>query len=214
MLRGKANSMKKFILSGLSAALMVSSMSVMAADFVAGKDYTVVANPVKTTVPAGKIEVREFFWYGCPHCFKLEPHMQAWLKQMPKDVYFLRTPAAMNNIWEQGARGYYVSEALGVRKKTHIPLFHAIHDGGQQIFDQASQAKFFTRYGIPEDKFNKEFNSFAITAKIAESNQLAQQYQLTGVPAVVVAGKYVVQGEDAKVPQIVDYLLEKERKAK
>ena len=177
-------------------------------------DYTVVANPGKTAAPAGKIEVREFFWYGCPHCFKLEPHMQTWLKKIPSDVYFLRTPAAMNKVWEQGARGYYVSEALGVRKKTHIPLFHAIHDGGQQIFDQASQAKFFARYGVPEQKFNSMFNSFPITAKVAESNKLAQQYQLTGVPAVVVNGKYVVQGEDGKVTQVIDYLLEKERKGK
>ncbi|USA52701.1 thiol:disulfide interchange protein DsbA/DsbL [Acinetobacter sp. C32I] len=206
--------MKKLVLGGLSAVALAFSMNAMAADFVAGKDYTVIANPGKTSAPAGQLEVREFFWYGCPHCFKLEPHMQTWLKQIPKDVYFLRTPAAMNKVWEQGARGYYVSEALGVRKKTHIPLFHAIHEGGQQIFDQASQAKFFARYGVPEQKFNSMFNSFPITAKIAESNKLAQQYQLTGVPAVVVNGKYVVQGEDAKVTQVVDYLLEKERKAK
>ena len=206
--------MKKLVLGGLSAVAMAFSMNAMAANFVAGKDYTVVANPVKTAAPAGKLEVREFFWYGCPHCFKLEPHMQTWLKKIPSDVYFLRTPAAMNKVWEQGARGYYVSEALGVRKKTHIPLFHAIHEGGQQIFDQASQAKFFARYGVPEQKFNSMFSSFPITAKIAESNKLAQQYQLTGVPAVVVNGKYVVQGEDAKVTQVVDLLLEKERKAK
>ena len=205
--------MKKFLLGSLATAVFAFSGSVMAANFVAGKDYTVVANPGKVEVP-GKIEVREFFWYGCPHCFKLEPHMQTWLKKAPNDVYFLRTPAAMNKVWEQGARGYYVSEALGVRKKTHIPLFHAIHDGGQQIFDQASQAKFFARYGVPEQKFNSMFNSFPITAKVAESNKLAQQYQLTGVPAVVVNGKYVVQGEDGKVTQIIDYLLEKERKGK
>ena len=205
--------MKKLLLSGLATAVFAISGSALAANFVAGQDYIVVPTPVQVEVP-GKIEVREFFWYGCPHCFKLEPHMQTWLKKIPKDVYFLRTPAAMNKVWEQGARGYYVSEALGVRKKTHIPLFHAIHDGGQQIFDQASQAKFFARYGVPEQKFNSMFNSFPITAKVAESNQLAQQYQLTGVPAVVVAGKYAVQGEDGKVTQLVDYLLEKERKAK
>jgi thiol:disulfide interchange protein DsbA len=140
--------------------------------------------------------------------------MQTWLKKIPSDVYFLRTPASMNKVWEQGARGYYVSEALGVRKKTHIPLFHAIHDGGQQIFDQASQAKFFAAYGVPEAKFNSMFNSFIITSKVAESNKLAQQFQLTGVPAVVVNGKYVVQGENEKVTQVVDYLLAKERKGK
>ena len=205
--------MKKFLLGSLATAIFAISGSTMAANFVAGKDYSVVANPGKVDVP-GKIEVREFFWYGCGHCFTLEPYMQTWLRQLPKDVNFVRTPAAMNPVWEMNARGYYVSEALGVRKKTHIPLFHAIHDGGQQIFDQASQAKFFARYGVPEQKFNSMFNSFPITAKVAESNQLAQQYQLTGVPAVVVAGKYVVQGEDGKVTQVVDYLLEKERKAK
>ncbi|WP_273777819.1 MULTISPECIES: thiol:disulfide interchange protein DsbA/DsbL [unclassified Acinetobacter] len=205
--------MKKFILGAVSAAVMAFSGTTMAANFVAGTDYRVVANPVKVEVP-GKIEVREFFWYGCPHCFVLEPHMQTWLKKLPKDVRFVRTPAAMNPVWEQGARGYYVSEALGVRKRSHLPLFHAIHVNKQQIFDQASQAKFFTRYGVPEAKFNSLFNSFAITAKVAQSNRLAQQYQLTGVPAVVVNGKYVVQGEDAKVTQVVNYLIEKERKAK
>lgn len=205
--------MKKFVLGGLSAAIMALSGTTMAADFVAGKDYTVIANPGKVAVP-GKIEVREFFWYGCPHCYKLEPYMQTWLKQLPKDVNFLRTPAAMNKVWEQGARAYYVSEALGVRQKTHLPLFHAIHAQNQQIFDQASLAKFYVNYGVPEQKFNSMFNSFPITAKIAESNKLAQQYQLTGVPAVVVNGKYVVQGEDGKVVQVVNYLVQKERAAK
>ncbi len=204
--------MKKFILGGVAAMVMAFSANTMAADYVAGKDYTVIQNPGKSAV-AGKIEVREFFWYGCPHCFKLEPYMQTWLKKMPKDIYFVRTPAAMNKVWEQNARGYYVSEALGVRKKTHIPLFHAVQEG-QQIFDQASQAQFFAKYGVPAAKFNSMYNSFPISAKVAESNKLAQQYQLSGVPAVVVNGKYVVQGEDGKVTQVVDYLINLERKAK
>ncbi|QIO04526.1 thiol:disulfide interchange protein DsbA/DsbL [Acinetobacter shaoyimingii] len=205
--------MKKLILGSVAAAVMAFSATTMAANFTAGKDYTVVEKPIKVSKP-GKIEVREFFWYGCPHCFTLEPHMQAWLKKIPKDVNFLRTPAAMNPVWEQGARGYYTAEALGVRVKTHLPLFHAIHDGNQQIFDQKSQAKFFAKYGISEAKFNTTFNSFPITAKVAESNKLAAQLQLTGVPAIVVNGKYIVQGEDAKVTQVVDYLIQKERKAK
>lgn len=205
--------MKKFLVSGIATALFAFSASSMAADFVAGKDYKVLANPGTVEVP-GKIEVREFFWYGCPHCFILEPHMQTWLKKMPKDVNFVRTPAAMNPVWEQNARGYYVSEALGVRKRTHLPLFHAINEGNQKIFDQASQAKFFVNYGVPEAKFNSMYNSFAITSKVAQAKKLAQQYQLSGVPAVVVNGKYVVQGQDATVTDVVSYLVEKERKAK
>ena len=205
--------MKKFILTGLTAMVAVLSTQTMAADFVAGKDYTVVQNPEKTSVP-DKIEVREFFWYGCTYCFKLEPHMQSWLKKIPKDVYFLRTPAAMTPMWEQGARAYYVSEALGVRKRTHLPLFHANFSGNQRVLQKEAFAKFFTQYGVPEQKFNSMFDSFAITAKIAESNQLARKYQLTGVPAVVVNGKYIVQGGDEKVVQVVDYLVNKERKSK
>ena len=204
--------MKKLLLGGLTTAMLALSTGVMAANFEAGKDYKVIANPGKVEVP-GKIEVREFFWYGCGHCYKLEPHMQNWIRSMPKGVNFVRSPAAMNPVWESNARGYYVAEALGVRSKTHLPLFHAIHDGNQQIFDQQSQAKFYAKYGIPEAKFNSMFNSFPISSKIAQSNQLAKQYQLTGVPAVVVNGKYVVQGENAKVTQVVNYLIEKEKKA-
>lgn len=205
--------MKTLFLGGLATAMLALSSSVMAANFTAGKDYTVLENPGKVEVP-GKIEVREFFWYGCGHCFKLEPYMQAWIKKLPKDVHFVRTPAAMNPVWESSARGYYVTEALGVRSKTHLPLFHAIHENGQQVFDQQSQAKFFVKYGIPEAKFNSMYNSFPISSKVAQANQLARDYQLTGVPAVVVNGKYVVQGDAEKVPQVVNYLIEKERKAK
>lgn len=205
--------MKKALLSSIAAGVLMAFSSAAMANFVAGKDYTVLSKPGKVDVP-GKLEVREFFWYGCGHCFSLEPHMQSWLKKIPKDVNFVRTPAAMNPVWEQNARGYYVSEALGVRKRSHLPLFHAIHEKGQQIFDQKSQAQFFTRYGVPEAKFNSLYNSFAITAKVSQANKLAQQYQLTGVPAVVVNGKYVVQGDNGRVIEVVNFLLDKERKAK
>ncbi|MFH7349767.1 thiol:disulfide interchange protein DsbA/DsbL [Acinetobacter variabilis] len=205
--------MKKFILGTIAASVLAFSGSAMAANFVAGQDYQVLANPVKVEKP-GKIEVREFFWYGCGHCYSLEPHMQSWLKKLPKDVRFVRTPAAMNPLWEQAARAYYVSEALGVRQKAHLQLFHDIHAKKQPILEQAQLAKFYTRYGISEAKFNTTYKSFPISSKIAQAKNLAANYQLSGVPAVTVNGKYVVQGDDAKVVQVVNYLVEKERKAK
>ena len=140
--------------------------------------------------------------------------MQSWLKKLPKDVRFVRTPAAMNPLWEQAARAYYVSEALGVRQKAHLQLFHDIHAKKQPILEQAQLAKFYTRYGISEAKFNTTYKSFPISSKIAQAKNLAATYQLSGVPAVTVNGKYVVQGDDAKVVQVVNYLVEKERKAK
>lgn len=205
--------MKKFLLGTLSAAVFAISGQTMAADFVAGQDYQVVANPVKVEKP-GKIEVREFFWYGCGHCFTLEPYMQTWLRQLPKDVRFVRTPAAMNPMWEQAARAYYVSEALGARQKAHLQLFHEIHVNGKPILEKDSLAKFYTRYNIPEAKFNSTYSSFPVSSKIAQAKQLAQAYQLTGVPAVTVNGKYIVQGDNQKVVDVVNYLVEKERKAK
>ncbi|MFV5490364.1 thiol:disulfide interchange protein DsbA/DsbL [Acinetobacter sp. ASP199] len=205
--------MKKFILGTVAASVLAFSGSAMA-NFVAGQDYQVLANPVKVEKP-GKIEVREFFWYGCGHCYTLEPHMQTWLKQLPKDIRFVRTPAAMNPLWEQAARAYYVSEALGVRQKAHLQLFHNIHEGrNQSLLEQPGLAKFYTRYGISEAKFNSTYKSFPISSKIAQAKNLAASYQLTGVPAVTVNGKYVVQGDDAKVIQVVNFLVEKERKAK
>ncbi|MGE8683888.1 MAG: thiol:disulfide interchange protein DsbA/DsbL [Acinetobacter sp.] len=205
--------MKKFLLGTITTALLAFSGSTMAAQFVAGTDYTVLPQPVKVERP-GKIEVREFFWYGCPHCFTLEPHMQAWLKQLPKDVRFVRTPAAMNPFWEQGARAYYASEALGVRQKAHLQLLHDIHVGQKNILEQGAFAKFYTRYGVPEAKFNSTYNSFAVSSKIAQAKSLAAQYKLSGVPAITVNGKYIVQGEDARTVEIVKYLVDQERKAK
>ena len=203
--------MKKLALTVMSAAVMtVSGMTFAAEQFIEGRDYKLAPKVGKVDV-AGKIEVREFFWYGCGHCYSLEHPMQQWLRKLPKDVNFVRTPAAMNPVWEQNARGYYVSEALKIRRKAHIPLFDAIHKGGQQIFDQASLAQFYTKYGADTKKFNSLFNSFAITGKINKAKNLAMHYQLTGVPAVVVNGKYIVQGNSQRVIQVVNYLVDKER---
>jgi len=208
----RGGSMRNYILMSLAIMVAVFSTHTMALDFIEGRDYKVIEKPEKTPALDNKIEVREFFWYGCTYCYKLEPHLQTWLKKIPKDVYFLRTPAAMSSIWEEGARAYYVSEALGVRKRTHLPLFEMNFSGRSPVLQKETFANFFTHYGVPEAKFNEMFDSFAITAKIAESNQLARKYKLAGVPAVVVNGKYIVQGGDEKVIEVIEYLIDKERK--
>ncbi|MDQ8036606.1 MAG: thiol:disulfide interchange protein DsbA/DsbL [Pedobacter sp.] len=174
--------------------------------------YTTLASPGKLEKP-GMIEVREFFWYGCPHCYRLDPHIEAWLKTKPADVNFIRTPAALNPVWEANARGFYAVQIMGKEEKTHIALFQAIHVGKQQLFDQNSLAKFYAGFGIDPATFSSTYNSFAVGGKIAQSKALAQQYQLDGVPALVVNGKYVVKGEDARVIATVNELIAKERAA-
>jgi thiol:disulfide interchange protein DsbA len=176
-------------------------------------DYQVLANPGPLDKP-GKIEVREFFWYGCPHCYRLEPHLEAWLRTKPADVEFVRTPAAVNPVWEANARGYYTAEILGLVDKTHAALFQAIHVGHQQIFDQASLARFYAGFGADPQNFNGLYNSFAVSGKVAQSKALFQRYQLEGVPGVVVDGKYLIKGEDEKVITTLNALIAKERAAR
>jgi thiol:disulfide interchange protein DsbA len=193
----------------------ISSFANAADTYTAGKDYRVLMSKGPLDKP-NQIEVREFFWYGCPHCFRLDPFISQWLKTKPADVNFVRTPAAMNPVWEQNARGFYALQLLGKQTEViHHALFSAIQDPlhPQRLFDQASLSAFYSTQGVDANKFNGLYNSFAVSGKIAESKKLAMQYQLDGVPALVVDGKYVVSGENGEALKIVDFLIAKERKA-
>mgnify|MGYP000555919023 CR=1 FL=1 len=141
--------MKKWFALSLLALWPALAMALVPVE---GKDYTRIASP--TPAKPGVIEVREFFWYGCPHCYKLEAHVVAWKKTLPADVKFIRTPAALNPVWENNARGFYVAESLGLVEKTHGPLFHAIQIRKERLFDQASLAGFYAGHGIDKANFN------------------------------------------------------------
>lgn len=202
--------MKRVItLTGLAIAIGLANMSTQAADYVAGKDYRVLDNP--ENISGDAIIVREFFWYGCPHCYSLDPHMEKWAKSKDKDVAFFKTPAALNPVWEASARGFYAAQLLGYEDKTHTALFEAVQKDGKQLFDQASLSKWYATKGVDQKKFNSLYNSFAVGTKIGRSQAGAKRYQLSGVPAVVVQGKYVVTGEGSTVPKVVDYLVDKVR---
>jgi thiol:disulfide interchange protein DsbA len=204
------------MLKTLTAIAMLALMPVVsvAANFVEGKDYRVLSNPTLNPVGKNAVEVREFFWYGCPHCFRLDPHIERWLKTKPADVSFVRTPAALNPVWEGNARGYYAVEMMGLVNKVHVPLFNTIHERQARIFDEASLTAFYKNYGVDAAKFKGLYNSFAVNGKVAQAKALAQKYQLEGVPAVVVNGKYVISGETDKVLQVADFLIAKERAKK
>lgn len=199
--------MKKWL-----ALCLLTVWPALAAAFVPveGKDYTVIASPTAPAKP-GLVEVREFFWYGCPHCYKLEPHVAAWLKTKPAGVNFIRTPAALNNVWEANARGYYVAETLGLVERSHAVLFDAIQVRKERLFDQRSLAGFYGKFGVSANNFNGLYQSFAVSAKVAQSRNLAIRYQLSGVPAMVVNGKYLVPGESARSVEVVKALVAREQ---
>lgn len=201
----------KTAIKSLSLAVALGAASLaQAADYKAGTDYIVLDNPEK--IDTGKIiVVREFFWYGCPHCYHLDPHAQTWKKTKAKDVAFFHTPAPFNPVWENSAKGFYAAQSLGVANKAHKALFHAVQKDGKELYDQNSLANFYAQYGADKAKFNSAFNSFDVGTKLGRAKQAAMRYKLTGVPAVVVHGKYVVKGSDAKTFKVVDYLVNKVR---
>lgn len=205
--------MKKFIAMTALAVGLGFFAPAYANNFVEGQDYKVLDNP--ENIGGDVIVVREFFWYGCPHCYALEPHMQKWSKSRAKDVAFFRTPAAMNEVWEVPARGFYAAQMMGAEEKTHLPLFNTIHKDGKQVDRNPAQlSDWYATQGLDKGKYDSLVNSFLVTTKIERSKAGAKRYGLTGVPAVVVQGKYVVQGEDEKVTQVVDYLVNKVREEK
>lgn len=182
-------------------------------DLVEGRDYTVIKTPLNVEKP-DQIEVREFFWYGCSHCYALEPSLNNWLATKPADVNFIRTPAALNPVWEQNARAYYTVEGMGkMTDALHDQLFSTIHQQQKQLFDQPSLADFYGKAGVDVAAFNSAYNSFAVTTKINQSKQLAQRAGLSGVPALVVNGQYLVGGEPQQVIRTLNGLIAQERQA-
>lgn len=177
--------------------------------FLPGRDYTVL--PVPVPVSTGeKLEVREFFYYGCPHCYALEPDIAKWLKIKPADAAFVRTPAVLNPKWEMLGRAFYVADELKMLDKAHEAIYSAIHVGGQKLDSKESIADLFTRIGADEAKFNAAWGSFGVTTKIRNADALARKYMIQGTPTLTVAGKYVVPS-GPKAFAIVDYLLGVER---
>lgn len=183
-----------------------------ARDILPGRDYIVLPTALPTTT-GNKIEVREFFFYGCSHCFALEPYVEQWLKRKPVDVELVRTPAMLNPKWAPLGRAYYVAEELKILDKVHPALYKAIHVGNEKLFEQEPIGKFFERMGVPPAKFKATWESFAVTTKVRNADALTRKYMISGTPTVTVAGKYVVPAAGDRTFVVVDFLLNKERVA-
>jgi len=182
--------------------------------FDAGIDYSVLPREVTTRVSPGKVEVVEVFWYGCPHCFHFEPHIQKWLANKPEAAEFIRIPAALNSNWVAHARAYYAAETMGVLDKLHEPLFHALNEQRRRVNSEDALVRFAASQGIDGAEFGKAMNSFYVNSKLRQSVDLGQKYMLDGVPMVIVNGKYKVSGQMAgsyeRMIEIINYLVAQE----
>ncbi len=196
------------------ALLMLAPLAAAAGDDGKGVKYEELANP-QPTAAADKIEVLELFYYGCPHCYHLEPELNDWLKQKPDDVVFVRMPAVLGPTWELLGRAYYTAELLDVVDKIHAPLFDHIHKEKKPIRNATELKEFFAEQGVSEADFDKTFNSFAVITKTNRAKQVRELYGLTGVPTLVVNGKYrttaTLAGGNKQMLQVVDLLIDRER---
>jgi thiol:disulfide interchange protein DsbA len=166
--------------------------------------------PVETT---DKIEVLEFFWYGCIHCYNLEPKLESWLKTLPKDVEFRRVPAVFNERWGHDASIFYSFEALGVLDKVHRPLFDAIHRDRLRTDNWQSLSAWLEKQGVDAKKFETTYKSFGVQSKSKRAVRLTSGYKIDGTPAMAVHGRYTVPSSEAML-NVVNHLVAQVRKQK
>jgi len=167
----------------------------------AGLDYTEI-KPAQPVESKGKIEVLEFFWYGCPHCYTLEPLLEKWIPTLPADAQFRRVPAVFNNpAWARHAGIYYAFDALGVVSKLHRPFFDAIHRDRLRTDNAEALAEWLTKNGVNMKKFDEVMKSFGVQSKVRRATQLSSAYRIDGTPALAVNGRYTVSVEQGRTQQ-------------
>ena len=197
-------------------AAAVFSLAALAAapEAFEGHDYTRLKNaqPVAT---GNKIEVLEFFWYRCPHCFQLEPGLNKWLKTLPKDAQVRRVPAVFRDDWMPGAKLYYTLEQMNLLGKLHHKVFDAYHLENINLNDPAVLGGWIARQGVDRKKFESIYSSFSTQSKATQGARLATAYAISGVPAFVIDGKYATSvsmtGGEARLFEVLDQLIVKAR---
>ena len=179
-----------------------------------GFDYRIlpIAQPVE---PKGKVEVIEFFWYGCPHCYDFEPELSAWVKRQPKDVVFRRVPVAFRDDFMVHSQLFYALEAMGKGDAMNEKVMYAMHKENKRLMTENEIADWAVSQGIDRNTFLATYRSFAVVSKARAARQLADAYRIDGVPTIVMQGRYVtspsIAGTKAKAITVMDYLVQKIR---
>ena len=174
-------------------ALSLTLAAPLAAAAEAGKDYAVLS-PAQPTESRGKIEVIEFFAYSCPHCFDLEPELNAWAKKLPRNVVLKRQPVIFSDSWEPLARAYFALEALGALDKLHADVFTAIHVQDQNLADPETFFDWGAKQGLDRARLKAAYSAFSVATKIARAKQRQRAYKRSGGPSLAVNGKYLTTG--------------------
>jgi thiol:disulfide interchange protein DsbA len=175
--------------------------------------FLYIKPPIATDSP-DKIEVVEFFWYECPHCYDLEPLLDRWIPKLGKDVQFRRVPAAFNDRWRISARAFYALESMGLEDKLHKSLMDAIHKDRMRITDDKQFGDWLERQKVDLGKFDAARKSFAVESRLKRADQLVRDAKIDGVPALMINGRYLVtsQGGPQRMLDTADAIIEQVRK--
>jgi thiol:disulfide interchange protein DsbA len=197
-------------------AATVLSLSALAAgpEAFEGHEYARLKSP-QPVATGSKVEVLEFFWYRCPHCFQLEPGLNAWLKTLPRDAQVRRVPAVFRDDWMPGAKLYYTLEQMDLLGRLHHKVFDAYHVENINLNDSAVLGGWIAKQGVDRKKFEGIYNSFSTQSKATQGAQLATAYAISGVPAFIIDGKYTTSvsmaGSQARLFEVLDQLIVKAR---
>ncbi|MBA2410405.1 MAG: thiol:disulfide interchange protein DsbA/DsbL [Gammaproteobacteria bacterium] len=200
--------MRKIVLT----LLCVFTLNVQAApSFSEGEEYDRISPPAPTSVPAGKVEVAEVFWYGCPHCYDFEPYLEKWEQSKPAVAELVLLPATLNPSWLGHARAFYALEVMGEVPRIHKAFFQAIHEQGRLLTDLGSITRFLAQQGVDEAAFRKAYNSPEVEARLQRADKLQRSYMITGVPSVIVDGQYRTSASQAgsyeNMLAVIDHLV-------
>ena len=174
----------------VAALLLISGTAFAAAEL--GKDYKLLTRPQPASTQ--KIEVLEFFFYECSHCFDLHPLLAIWEKVKPSDVELIYVPTMFRDSTEPLARTFYALESMGQIKQVDDAIYQGIHVNRERLYDLNTIADFVAKHGVDRAKFTATYNSFAVQSKVTRAKQLIRTYAIEGTPTLIVNGKYVITG--------------------
>jgi len=177
-----------------TAWLSSSASWAQAALFRSGKDFFTLDRPVATEAGTGKIEVIEFFWYSCPHCFAFEPAFAQWVKNAPKDVMVRRIPVSFRDDFAPQQRLFFTLEAMNLLDSLHVKVFNAVHVEKQPLNTDASILAWAQKQGVDKAKFEETYKSFGVASKLKRAVQLQNDFKVEGVPSLGVAGRFYTDG--------------------
>ena len=182
--------------------------------FRAGVHYELLDNPTKVRDPS-KIEVTEVFWFGCNHCYALEPYIARWKRDIPLDVTFIKSPATWNDMLKTHATIYYTAKALGIEQQFVPAAFNTIQNEGKMLTGNTELEYYFRGFDVQKDRYKAVSTSFGVRNAVDQADKKMKEWKVTGVPSLVVNGKYKVAASRSvrtdELFDVVDFLIEKER---